>query len=218
MTTAITPTVAIERWKAQRAQEKAKKAATEAKPVIAAVHPASQDQRWKAVKECIAKGDKAAAKAEDFYITAGQHLKALKAEHTGTWAEWEALLKERIGIAKSRASELMQIADGTKTVESVRADSARRVRETEKRKKISPLASGGNAVDSETSAEAMRAPAEQPDQTIEPLAPKGGFSNPITRAWVKATNAQRREFALEYKEVIGALSAEEQRHLRRAVS
>ena len=68
MTTAITPTVAIERWKAQRAQEKAKKAATEAKPVIAAVHPASQDQRWKAVKECIAKGDKAAAKAEDFYI------------------------------------------------------------------------------------------------------------------------------------------------------
>jgi hypothetical protein len=72
---------------------------------------------------CIAKGDKAKRKAEDFYITAGQHLKELKAQHDdagGTWAEWEIKVKERTGLGKSRASELMQIADGRKNVEQIR--------------------------------------------------------------------------------------------------
>jgi hypothetical protein len=128
----------------------------EHKPVITAVDPASQDQRWRAVKECIAKGDKAAAKAEDFYITAGQHLKALKAEHTGTWAEWKILLKEKCGIGKSRASELMQIADGTKTVEGIREATAKKVRQIRARKS-SPVRTGENADDPEASAEGMKA-------------------------------------------------------------
>src|SRR5262249_18760319 len=54
-------------------------------------------------------------------------------------------LKTKIGIGKSRASELMQIADGTKTVEKLRADTARRVM---KHAKSSPLANGENAVGS----------------------------------------------------------------------
>src|SRR5215831_14476240 len=74
------------------------------------------------IKEHIAKGDKAADKAEQHYIAAGQHLKALKAAHGGTWAEWEELLKTEVRISTGRASELMQIADGRKTLEQVRAD------------------------------------------------------------------------------------------------
>jgi hypothetical protein len=132
-------------------------------------NPALQDHRWKAVKECIAKGDKAAAKAEDFYITAGQHLKALKAEHTGTWAEWEELLKTKIGIGKSRASELMLIADGTKTAAEIASASTER---SKKHRALSPLRNGENAADPETSAKPIRAPAEQPDQTVEPLEKK----------------------------------------------
>jgi hypothetical protein len=85
-----------------------------------------QEQLVKTIKAPIAKGDKAAEKANDHYIAAGQHLKTLKAEHDGNWADWEELLKTKIGIGKSRASELMQIADGTKTVEQVRADGAER--------------------------------------------------------------------------------------------
>ena len=83
--------------------------------------PGTSEQRWKAVRAHIAKGDKAKDKAEQHYIAAGEQLKTLKAEHDGTWAEWEALVKEKAGIGKSRASELMQIADGTKTVEQSRA-------------------------------------------------------------------------------------------------
>src|SRR6516164_7951257 len=81
------------------------------------------------IKAHIAKGDKAADKAEQHYIAAGQHLKTLKAQHKGNWAEWEALLKERVGIGKSRASELMLIAAGTKTVAEVRAEKAESMRQ-----------------------------------------------------------------------------------------
>ena len=83
---------------------------------------ANQAQLISAIKASIAAGDKTAQKANDHYISAGQHLATLKKEHAGSWAEWEALLKTRIGISTGRASELMQIADGRKTVEQVRAN------------------------------------------------------------------------------------------------
>jgi hypothetical protein len=78
------------------------------------------------IKAHISAGDKAQDKAQQHYIAAGQHLKTLKASHTGTWAEWEELLKDKIGIGKSRASELMQIADGTKTAAEVAAATTER--------------------------------------------------------------------------------------------
>jgi hypothetical protein len=89
----------------------------------------NETQLVAAIKAHIAKGDKAQDKAEQHYIAAGQHLKTLKAQHEGSWAEWEALLKERVGIGKSRASELMLIADGTKTVAQVRAEKAESMRQ-----------------------------------------------------------------------------------------
>jgi hypothetical protein len=129
-------------------------------PSALGVSSPDEEQRWKAIKACIAKGDKAKRKAEDFYITAGQHLNALKAEHTGTWAEWEIKLKIRAGIGKSRASELMQIADGIRTLEQVRANTAERTRQA----RISPLRSGENAPAPEATAEAMKIEAVTDDR------------------------------------------------------
>jgi len=77
----------------------------------------NESQLIRHVKAHIAAGDKAAEKSEQHYIAAGQHLKTLKASHGGTWGEWEALLRDKIGIGKSRASELMAIGDGRTTVE-----------------------------------------------------------------------------------------------------
>ena len=94
---------------------------------------ANQAQLIRTIKAHIAAGDKAAEKSEQHYIAAGQHLHTLKAEHGGTWAEWEKLLKTKVGIGKSRASELMAIADGTKTLEEVRAVTARRTAKTKAR-------------------------------------------------------------------------------------
>ena len=74
------------------------------------------------IKTLIEKGEKAKQKAEDFYIAAGQYLKTLHDIHKGrggTWPGWEILVKEKCGIGKSRASELMRIADGRTTTEAV---------------------------------------------------------------------------------------------------
>src|SRR5262249_50182255 len=99
----------------------------------------NESQLVRAIKAHIDKGDKAKEKAEQHYISAGLHLKTLKADHTGNWTNWEKLLKTKIGIGKTRASELMQIADGRKTVEEVRAVTSKRTRKSRKR---SPLRSG----------------------------------------------------------------------------
>jgi hypothetical protein len=115
---------------------------------------AFNNHHWSAAKECIAKGDKAHAKADDLYITAGQHLKVLKANHDGrggTFDAWEALLKERVGIGKTRASELMQIADGTKTVEQIRDRSNESSGRSHAKARLrSPLISGENSGNVET--------------------------------------------------------------------
>src|ERR1700741_1579538 len=112
-----------------------------------------ETQLVKTIKAHIAAGDKAAEKSNNHYTAAGQHLKTLKASHGGTWAEWEALLRDKIGIGKSRASELMAIADGRKTVESARAATAYRVR----RLRSSPLRNGENAASPEAIADARKA-------------------------------------------------------------
>jgi hypothetical protein len=97
------------------------------------------------IKTHIEKGDQAAKKSEQHYVSAGQYLAQFKGKHKGSWQEWEKLLKTKVGIGKSRASELMQIADGRKSVQEVRADTAKRVREKAKGARSSPLANGENS-------------------------------------------------------------------------
>jgi hypothetical protein len=166
----------------------------------------TQAQLITTIKAHIAKGDKAAEKAEQHYIAAGQHLKRLKAAHTGTWDEWETLLKAEIGIGKSRASELMQISDGTKTLKRIRADTAKRTADAKARLKLS--ASSGESVDDpEASAEAMKTAfaADEVDQAAQPelhacdpadtTAPQVPLdANPICHAWRLASNEERAEF------------------------
>jgi len=72
------------------------------------------------VKVLVEKGDKAAEKAEQFYKAAGIHIKEIK----GQSEDWEAIVREKCGIGRTRAFELMGIADGTTTVEEVRLRAA----------------------------------------------------------------------------------------------
>jgi len=109
-------------------------------PEYASVAGADQARLISTIKAHIVRGDKAKEKSDQHYIAAGQHLKALKAAHGGTWVEWEKLLKDKLDIGTGRASELMQIADGRKTVEGLRAEKAESVRQV--RGQVSPLRSG----------------------------------------------------------------------------
>ena len=97
-------------------------------------------QLTREIKVRIVKGEQAQSKANDHFIAAGLLIKELKEFHGGKTAEWEALLKDKCGIGKSRAYELMKIADGRTTVEEVRAEKAESVRKV--RAAAIPLRSG----------------------------------------------------------------------------
>jgi len=79
---------------------------------------ANQAQLISAIKAHITAGDKAAQKANDQYISAGQYLKELKSGLSQ--AEFLEIVRDKIGIGKSRAYDLLAIGDGTKTVKQVR--------------------------------------------------------------------------------------------------
>src|SRR5262249_48555803 len=74
------------------------------------------------VKALIEKGDKAAEKAEQFYKSAGIHIKEIKQQSE----DWETIVREQCGLGRSRAYELMAIADGRTTLEKVRASTNER--------------------------------------------------------------------------------------------
>ena len=69
------------------------------------------------VKALIERADKAADKAEQFYKSAGLTIKEIKEK----FPNWEAIVRDECGIGRSRAYELMAIADGRTTLEKVRA-------------------------------------------------------------------------------------------------
>jgi hypothetical protein len=90
------------------------------------------DQRIKEIQELVKKGDKAKDKAEQYYATAGLHLKSLR-EDSPSKAAWENLIKSKCGLGTSRAYELIQIADNRKTVTEVRSVKAERMRKLRSR-------------------------------------------------------------------------------------
>jgi hypothetical protein len=106
----------------------------------------TQEELAKTIKALIKKGDYAKEKSDQFYIAAGQHLKTLKKNYTKNWPEWESLLKEKCKLSTGRASELMQIADGRKTVEQVRASTAKRVMKHSKSSSLANEEAGRQAI------------------------------------------------------------------------
>jgi hypothetical protein len=96
------------------------------------------------IKVLLEKGDRAADKAQQFYVAAGQHLKELKAQWPN---EWEQIVREQCNLGRSRAYEIMAIADGRTTVEKIRAVDAEKKRiSREESKKIRPGRPGQEVV------------------------------------------------------------------------
>jgi hypothetical protein len=185
-------------------------------------HPAADYENWlnestryqetethlvQTIKVLVEKGEKAKQKAKDFFIAAGQHLKKLKEIHEGrggNWPEWEILVKEKCGIGKSRASELMQIADGRTTVEAVqvrKAESMKRVRAS------SPPRGGETRSPATHPVPEVPAAADIVEEPVKDAKPDTDLQNPIIRAWIKGTRERQQAFALIYREVINGIVA-----------
>jgi hypothetical protein len=91
-----------------------------------------QAQLCQTIRVLIDKGDQATEKAEQFYISAGQHLKSLREDKTKT--EFEAVLKQRKLVGLSRAYELMKLADRTRSLGQMRAMTDQRKKKHRKNK------------------------------------------------------------------------------------
>jgi hypothetical protein len=148
-------------------------------------------QLIKAIKAHIAKGDHAKDKAEQHYISAGQHLKTLKARHDtdgGNWAEWSELLTGKCDLSTGRASELMQIADGRTSQEKIRA-------KDKDRKKLGRNKKSSSGHPEEDPPSSSGHPEEDPPG---PITDPAGWpaTNPLVAMWAKANTETRREFVM----------------------
>jgi hypothetical protein len=97
------------------------------------------DTLCRRIKATIDKGNKykeqiehARKKANDFFISAGIQIKELKGQCADE-KEWLSLLKKHCAIGRSRAFELMKVANGGTTLEELRAEKADQVRRTRER-------------------------------------------------------------------------------------
>ena len=159
------------------------------------------------IEEHQEKIDEQEIKRDEREVEVGLALKALKA-HKPKGIKWEQYLEEcGIEIHRSRADQLIRIADGRTTVEEERADTAER---TAKSRTELPLRSGENAGDPETSAEAMKARFAADEEGVEPDVETDGVEEidqtkqppraevaKLVRAWVHASPEVKREFIRE---------------------
>jgi hypothetical protein len=81
---------------------------------------------------CIEKAETAVKKAEQFYTTAAQHIRTLQEQFKQTW---QLLLKEHCGFGRTRAFQILAIADGRASVEAIRDGNAERQRISRERMK-----------------------------------------------------------------------------------
>jgi hypothetical protein len=105
-------------------------------------------------KELHAKIEQYGKKTEQLQMTLGLTLKEAK-ERKPKGITWPAFVKKHFNFGRSRADELIQIADGRTTVETVRANTAARV---QKYAAKSPLANGGSTPAGTSTISIMRGP------------------------------------------------------------
>jgi hypothetical protein len=86
------------------------------------------------IKTLIEKARHAEAKAQQFYTSAGQKIEELKKLFPDNW---ETLVKKQCGLGRSRAYEILAIADGRTTVEGQQAKTNERSRRHDAKLKTS---------------------------------------------------------------------------------
>jgi hypothetical protein len=167
----------------------------------------SEGQLVKTIKAHLAKADQCLVKAiqqdrkaEQHHIAAGQHLKTLK-DMSPDQATFLEVVKAQIGLGKSRTYELLQIADGTKTVEDINSAAAERMREIRARPERSgQTAEDDTAPDHQSPWTAHGQPAPDDDDDVEFAPPEE-----ITKNILDSIERQK-AITLAYKKILKAPS------------
>jgi hypothetical protein len=178
----------------------------------------NEAQTIRTIKALVAKGDHARDKSAQFYTAAGRHLEALKQDgaHKRHALTWEQFVKDKCGISRERADQLIRIADGRTTVEQERADTAQRVMKHSKKRVLANTARELAVVDVQPAAAtpAASAPDSKPGGRVtaaeleEAFAARDREIDQLQRAWDAAPREIRQRFAIENALELKALIAE----------
>jgi hypothetical protein len=106
----------------------------------AVAKPSDVQEHVRKINVLVEKVNQGEDKIEQYYRSIGQHIAAIKSAKPN---DWLTIVDTECKLKKTRAYDLLAIANGTKTVEQVRGATALRVRES--RKKEIPLRSGKDA-------------------------------------------------------------------------
>jgi hypothetical protein len=195
----------------------------------------------KTIRILIRKGDDAsdkaayaAGKAEQFYISAGQYLKKLKATKPDG-VTWEEYVQKTCHIGIRRVQELIAISDGRTSLQKVRAskaESMRRLRRAPRGAPSSPQAIAERMAAKELPLPAARWLTDHPDKTLvdyvaaiappapnpdAPQPPPGGLEAwaAYMALWVRAEDVVKflEDSFGELDRVFPALNPEQVRHL-----
>ena len=106
------------------------------------------------------RADQARKKTEQHFVAAGIYLTTLKVNYAPTWQQWETILKVKVHLSTGRASELMQIASGKKSLQEIRDNDA------EKHRRLRQSSSGQPQCPEEN-----EEPSDEPNAGSKTLAP-----------------------------------------------
>lgn len=103
----------------------------------------------KTIKAHLEKAKQAQDRSEQHYISAGLHLAELKDRYkhdvkASKTQTWEQYVRETFGLGRSRADELIRIADGRATLEDTRAVKAASVAKSKAKVPKTAATSGGS--------------------------------------------------------------------------
>jgi len=165
-----------------------------------------------AINALVDKLEHAERKVDEYQRAIGQHIAAVKEARPD---DWQKVIEVECKLKRSRAYELLAIADGRKTVEQVRAEVAKRVRKHDERKREArPLANGQEATtaivkveqanDPAASAEAMKAELAVFDAAAEVPADAAPQTN--TNGKALSRNQRRENAAAEGRRLASQLA------------
>jgi hypothetical protein len=117
----------------------------------------NEAEHFRRAKAHLEAGDRATAKGQEHYVSAGQHLRAIK-DLSPDQATFLEKVEAKLGLGKSRTYELLAIADGTKTVEDSNAGAAKRMRDMRARRNSVRNVTDKPATTTEEPAPAPRSP------------------------------------------------------------
>src|SRR5262249_42215737 len=148
-----------------------------------------------AINALSAKLAHAATKIEQYQTAIGQHIKAIKLASPD---DWENIVKNQCHLGRSRAYELLAVADGTKTSAEVASATTERSKKRRERLSVAQRTQD-SADDPEASAAKMRAKfaaieTAAPSKTTKQREPEAAAQRKLQAAWKACTSRAQVEF------------------------